>query len=98
MGAERLGLDGECSGWTDREDDKSGRSESFQDALPARKGGDVNCYLDVVGGLVCLFDLKGSGQRNAEGSDRRQILNGRKSSPSINVTESVSWKRGMPSS
>jgi hypothetical protein len=38
--------------------------------LPGVGGGDVDCYLDVVGGLVCLFDLKRSGQRNQEGSDR----------------------------
>jgi hypothetical protein len=63
----------------------------------------VDCYLDVVGGLVCLFDLKGSDQRNPEGSDRlrvtlkrRQLLNGRRGTISVNVTESVSWKRDMP--
>jgi hypothetical protein len=67
-------------------------------------GGDVDCYLDVVGGLVCLFDLKGSDRRNPQRSDklrvtwnRRKILNGRRGTISINITEKVSWKRDMPS-
>jgi hypothetical protein len=29
--------------------------------LPQRGRGEVDYYLDVVGGLMCLSDLKGSG-------------------------------------
>jgi hypothetical protein len=54
--------------WTDRRGGRVGQSK-ISGRGPGKEGdGTVltDCYLDAVEGLVCLFDLKRSHQRQSE--------------------------------